>query len=73
MNGNGSFQGGSDISSHSTAAGGGQGHASYSWELDVSGKYRILPRGALFEASKRMEKADNLHYAPPGSGLIKLA
>ncbi len=73
MNGNGSFQGGSDISSHSTVAGGGQGHASYSWELDVSGKYRILPRGALFEASKRMEKADNLHYAPPGSGLIKLA
>lgn len=43
---------------------------SYSWELDSSGKYRILPRGALFETSKRMEKAGN--YAP-GSGLIKLA
>jgi hypothetical protein len=42
-----------------------------SWEIDASGKFRILPRGALFEASsKRLEKAANCSI---GSGLIKLA
>ena len=41
-----------------------------SWTFDASGKTRILSRGALFEASKRMERAE--HYTP-GSGLIKLA
>ena len=41
-----------------------------SWTFDASGKTRILPRGVLFEASKRMERAE--HYTP-GSGLIKLA
>ena len=42
-----------------------------SWVFDTNGKHRILPRGALFEASKRMERAPT-NYAP-GSGLIKLA
>jgi hypothetical protein len=41
-----------------------------SWIFDASGKHRILPKGALFEASKRIENAGN--YAP-GSGLVKLA
>mmetsp|Transcript_15498 Transcript_15498/g.29244 ORF Transcript_15498/g.29244 Transcript_15498/m.29244 type:complete len:1113 (-) Transcript_15498:42-3380(-) len=41
-----------------------------SWTFDASGKYRFLPRGALFEASRRIEKATNF---TPGSGLIKLA
>jgi hypothetical protein len=42
-----------------------------SWEIDASGKFRVLPRGALFEASsKRPEKAANYSV---GSGLIKLA
>jgi len=41
-----------------------------SWVFDASGKHRILPKGALFEASKRIENAGN--YAP-GSGLVKLA
>ncbi len=41
-----------------------------SWELDASGKKRILPRGALFEASNRMERAGTFAH---GSGLIKLA
>jgi hypothetical protein len=41
-----------------------------SWIFDASGKYRFFPRGALFEASKRIEKATNF---APGSGLIKLA
>jgi hypothetical protein len=41
-----------------------------SWLFDASGKYRYLPRGALFEASRRIEKATNF---APGSGLIKLS
>jgi len=41
-----------------------------SWEVDASGKKRVLPRGALFEASKRMERAGAFSH---GSGLIKLA
>ncbi len=41
-----------------------------SWIFEANGKYRILPRGALFEASKRIERAPS-NYAP-GSGLIKL-
>lgn len=44
---------------------------SSSWEIDSSGKFRVLPRGALFEASsKRLEKPANYTI---GSGLIKLA
>jgi hypothetical protein len=42
-----------------------------SWVFEVNGKYRMLPRGALFEASKRIERAPSNY--PPGSGLIKLA
>jgi len=48
----------------------GRSGSTSSWVFDASGKHRILPKGALFEASKRIENAGN--YAP-GSGLIKLA
>ncbi len=41
-----------------------------SWELDASGKKRILPRGVLFEASSKVERSGNFAH---GSGLIKLA
>jgi hypothetical protein len=39
--------------------------------FDSVTKTRILPRGAVFEASKRMEKSDALFHQ--GAGLIKLA
>ena len=52
----------------------GTSHTDYgracSWELDPSGKKRILPTGVLFEASSRMERSGNFTH---GSGLIKLA
>ena len=48
----------------------GRSGSKSSWVFDASGKHRILPKGALFEASKRIENAGN--YAP-GSGLIKLS
>ena len=41
-----------------------------SWELDASGRKRILPRGVLFEASSRMERSGTFSH---GSGLIKLS
>lgn len=41
-----------------------------SWEFDATGKTRFLPHGALFEASKRVERAGTY---TPGSFLIKLA
>lgn len=41
-----------------------------SWDFDSSGRGRILARGVLFEASKRVERVGNF---TPGSGLLKLA
>lgn len=41
-----------------------------SWEFDATGKSRVLSRGTLFEASKRVERAG---MYTPGSFLIKLA
>lgn len=41
--------------------------------FDSSSKTRVLPRGALFEASKRMERIKSTGTFSQGSGLIKLS